>query len=106
MPLPGIEPATFSRFPSTMDEARALFFENVPVEREEAEDQKEGVILIFGIIVITGAPVQEAADNDSAPETSAAERTRPVPCRGRIPHSAIHFTVGDSFSQLQFGPRF
>ncbi|EEQ99915.1 hypothetical protein Pmar_PMAR016968 [Perkinsus marinus ATCC 50983] len=60
-----------------MDEARALFFENVPVEREEAEDQKEG----------------EAADNDSAPETSAAERTRPVPCRGRIPHSAIHFTV-------------
>ncbi|KAF4732149.1 hypothetical protein FOZ63_028913 [Perkinsus olseni] len=65
-------------YPSTMDGARSLFFYEVPIESDKKGDDEQ--------------VDEEVAEGDSEAQ-SPPVRTRLVPCRGRIPHSAIHFTV-------------
>ncbi|KAF4690733.1 hypothetical protein FOZ60_016932 [Perkinsus olseni] len=72
-------------YPSTMDGARSLFFDEVPIESDKKGDDEQ--------------VDEEVAEGDSEAQ-SPPVRTRLVPCRGRIPHSAIHFTVQGLSSRL------
>ncbi|KAF4750208.1 hypothetical protein FOZ63_021361 [Perkinsus olseni] len=68
-------------YPSTMDGARSLFFDEVPIEPEKKDDDEQ---------------VDEEVAEGGSEARSPPVRSRLVPCRGRIPHSAIHFTVAGS----------
>ncbi|KAF4661836.1 hypothetical protein FOL46_005555 [Perkinsus olseni] len=80
-------------YPSTLDEARPLFFfDEVPIESDKKGDDEQ-------------VDDEEVAEGDSEAAQSPPVRTRPVPSRGRIPHSAIHFTVAGGEEQDRVAAR-
>ncbi|KAF4672089.1 hypothetical protein FOL47_000956 [Perkinsus chesapeaki] len=64
-------------YPSNVKEARGMFFDEIPNEIEQPEDAKDEA---------------EAPDNVDQP-AAVPPRTKTVPARQRIPHSAIRFVT-------------